>query len=265
MLLVTGGNGVVDPEVVMEAVWPKLRFQVSTNEHSADGIGKGDVTTFHRAILVGSISTSGTNVIAKMLAKLLHIRVVVQFTSLVKKNTFVAATRGMFLQEMPEPVDRGSLGDASVAMFHAGEVVGDEDPACFAIETQVVLFTGRVLGFLTSKGEINGKALVGFFSSAGGVGAGSLLSLFSTNTGGALVQDWVHVLELGDPFDMLVGIAQVVIAGMAKALMPEEAFGRSFDSSEGGVLVNVLMEVNVMKFIGDSSIWVQREDSSNSW
>ena len=48
MLLVTGGNGVVDAEVVMEGVWPKLRFQVSTNEHGTDGIGDGEVTTLQR-------------------------------------------------------------------------------------------------------------------------------------------------------------------------------------------------------------------------
>ena len=151
MLLVTGGNGVVDAEVVMEGVWPKLRFQVSTNEHGTDGIGDGEVTTFHRAILVGSISASGANFISKPLKKLLHVRVVVQFASLVKKNILVATARGMFLQEMAEPVDRGSLGDACVAMFHAGEMVSDEDPACLTIEAQVIFRAGSILGLLASK------------------------------------------------------------------------------------------------------------------
>ena len=209
------------------------------------------MATFHRAILVRGIGTGRAEFVAKACEELLNVRVVEQLTTLVKEDILVTGAGGMFLEEMAKPVNGCSFGDAGVAMFHAGEVVGDEDPACFAIETQVVLFTGRVLGFLSSKGKINGKALVGFLSSAGGVGTSSFFSLFSTNTGGALIQDWVHVLELGDPFDMFVGVVQVVIAGMAKALMPEEAFGRSFDSSEGGVLVNVLMEVNVMKFIGD--------------
>ena len=93
--------------------------------------------------------------------------------------------------------------------------------------------------------------MVGFGCSSGGVGTSGFLGLLGTDASGALVQDRVHVLELGDTFDMLVGVVQIVITGMAKALVPEKALRSSLDGSKGGVFVDVIVEVNGMKCIWD--------------
>ena len=75
--------------------------------------------------------------------------------------------------------------------------------------------------------------MVRFRGSASRVGACGFLGLFGTDTSGALVQHGVHVLELGDALDMLVGIVQVVVTRVSESLMPEEAFRSSLDGSKG--------------------------------
>jgi hypothetical protein len=59
----------------------------------------------------------------------------------------------------------------------------------------------------------------------------SLLHLGS-DAGRALVKDGIMVLESRDTGDVLVSVIQIVIATMAKALMPEEAISTNREPME---------------------------------
>ena len=127
-------------------------------------------------------------------------------------------------------------------MLHVGEVISDKCPTCLAVEADVVFAALLVLGFRTREGEVDGEALAGLGSSASGVVTGSFLGLFGTNAGGTLVEDGVHVFELGDAFDMFVGVVQIVVAGMAKAVVPKEAFSGGANGIDRGVLLDAFVE-----------------------
>ena len=58
-------------------------------------------------------------------------------------------------------------------------------------------------------------------SSASGVGTGWFLALLGLYAGGTLVKDRVHVLEVGNSFDVLVGMVEIRITGVTHSLMPE--------------------------------------------
>ena len=127
-------------------------------------------------------------------------------------------------------------------MFHACEVISDKYPTGFAVEADIVFAALLVLGFGTREGEVNGEALVGLGSSASGVVTGSFLGLFGTNAGGTLVEDGVHVFELGNTFDMFVCVVQVVVAGVSKAMVPQEAFSGGANGIDRGILLDVFVE-----------------------
>ena len=102
----------------MESMRPKLDREVGTQQEGSNGVGNHWVTTFDWRILVGSISTSGSNFTSKSSEEFAHFRVVAELTTLVHENTFARVSRGMLLEELSEPVDRRGFRNPCVAMFH---------------------------------------------------------------------------------------------------------------------------------------------------
>ena len=148
----------------------------------------------------------------------------------------------MVLQEVSEPAERCPFRETGIAMMATTEMIRDENPRSLAVETDVFLGTLRVLGLHTSKGEVNGQALVGHSGSARRIRASRLFGLLGTDAGGTLVEYTMRVRETRDSVNVLVGMIQVVIAWMAKALMPKKSFRLGFDGVNRSVLLNVLME-----------------------
>ena len=70
---------------------------------------------------------------------------------------------------------------------------------------------------------------------------------FGLNAGRAFVEYSVHVAEAGNTIHVLVCVEQVVVAGVAKTLVPKQAFGVGFDSTDGSILVNILVKRKVME------------------
>jgi len=231
----------------VKGIRPELDVQVGTKKHGMDGIGNSEMSPFNRSILVGSISTSRADIITKVMEETDNLRVPVKLTALVKDNIFASAGRGMCCKEVAQPVDGGGLGDSGITMVHPSEVVSDKEPASLTIDANVVRAMGFILGLGARKGEVNGQSLVGQGGSPSGVGTSRFFGLLGTDASRAAFQDGVHVFELRDTFDMLVGIVQVVITGMAKAMVPEKSLSGSFDSLYRGVLMDILMEGEIME------------------
>ena len=55
------------------------------------------------------------------------------------------------------------------------------------------------------------------------------------------------MFELWNTFDVFVSIVEVMITGVAQALVPEKPLSRSTNSSHGGILLDVFMEWEVME------------------
>ena len=144
------------------------------------------MASFHWAVLIRRIRTGGTNIITETLEEGDDGRVFVELPALIEEDIFVTTSGRVVFKEVAEPMDGGALGDARVAVFHPSEVIGDENPTCFAIDAHVVTLPGVViLGFRAGKREVNGEPLIGLSSRTSGVGAGRLLSLFGTDAGRA--------------------------------------------------------------------------------
>ena len=205
---------------MVEGIWPKFCIKVGAKEEGSNAIGNGEMGAFDGSILVGGVGTGGTDVVAKSCKKFSNFGVVEKFTTLVQKNIFVCTLRGMILEETAEPMKGESFGDTGVTVETTSEVIRNDDPTGLSIYAKIVFLTCLVFRFYAGKGGINRKALVWSSGNTSGVRTGSFLCLLSLDTGGAIVKDWVGLVKLGNTFDMFMGIVEVVVGGMPKAVMP---------------------------------------------
>ena len=84
--------------------------------------------------------------------------------------------------------------------------------------------------------------MVRFSSSASSIGASRFLGLLGSDTSRALIENRCHLLEFGNTLDKLVGMVEIVVTGMAKALMPKETFSLSTDDRHWSGRLYVLVE-----------------------
>ena len=83
----------------MEGVGPEADVKIRACEHGTNCVGDGEMTTFHRSILIGGISASGTNGITKFSEERDNLWVAVELATLVKKYIFVGRRRSMLLEK----------------------------------------------------------------------------------------------------------------------------------------------------------------------
>ena len=76
--------------------------------------------------------------------------------------------------------------------------------------------------------------------------------LLGPDTSRTLIKHWVHVFELGDSLDVLVGVVEVVVTGVTQPLVPQESFSGSTNLVDGGALLNEFMEGQAMELLGNS-------------
>ena len=71
--------------------------------------------------------------------------------------------------------------------------------------------------------------------------------MLGTDARGAGVKHGVHMFEAGNADDMLVGMKEVVVAGVAKALVPEKALGGLREGKDRDI---VMRRRELVSFIG---------------
>ena len=105
--MVAGRKGsIFNAYVMMECVGPKFWGKVSSEEDGSNRVGDSQVSAFDRSILVGSVCTSRSDVIAVAFKEATHFWIFVEFATLVKVDIFVRAMGGMCFEEISKPVDR---------------------------------------------------------------------------------------------------------------------------------------------------------------
>ena len=132
-------------------------------------------------------------------------------------------------------------------MEFVGKVISNQYPAGFAVKANIVSTSVRVLGTSAREGEVDRETLIRLSGDTSGVRASGFFTLFGANTGGTFVEDLIMVGKLGNTFDKTVGIVQIVITGMAKTLMPKEAFSFSSNAGNRGSLLDVFVEGQCVK------------------
>jgi hypothetical protein len=220
-----GGKAVFDADVVVKGEGPKTGTKSRTSEHGTEGIANGLVSPFNGSVLMGRVGASGVDGVIKFFKKRDDEGVAIEFPSLVEDSIFVVNVRRVFGKPGAKPVERGTFGDTGGAGEERSGMISDENVTGFTIVTGVGPLALEILGLLSSESKINAEALVGDSGLTRGIVTSGLFSEFGSEADGALIKDGVMVLELRNTINVMVGVVQVFIAGVAETLVPEESFG----------------------------------------
>ena len=140
----------------------------------------------YRAILKGSLCTSRSDLVAFRSKEVCNSRVVIEFTTLIHVYIFVLAvfTGGILGEKEIKPFEWRGFGSSCITIFHSCEVICNEDPAGFTIDTFIVFSSGRsIVRCLTSEREVYRESLVSNSGSSGRRMPRRSLSLFGLDTG----------------------------------------------------------------------------------
>jgi hypothetical protein len=86
----------------------------------------------------------------------MNISALPEFSSAVHANILVGVLWGVTGKPTVDPVDRWGLGCEGAAEDSATEMVGEEDVACFAVEADKIVVSGRIATLLNHETEVNG-------------------------------------------------------------------------------------------------------------
>jgi hypothetical protein len=125
--IILSRKGVLDTQICMKGVWPKLDVKIGAVEKGAKGSSNGLVCPFDWAILMGAISTSRSDFVTKLFKKCTDFWIVVELASLVKKNVLSLDTGRVSKEPVMKPCEGSTLGDAGDAIELAGGMIGDQN------------------------------------------------------------------------------------------------------------------------------------------
>ena len=89
--------------------------------------------------------------------------------------------------------------------------------------------------------------MVGNSSGASGVLARRFLSLLGLYARRTPIQNGMFVCEARNALDVLVCVVKVIVAGMAKTLVPEKSLSFSLDRSDRCVLLYIFVKRHAME------------------
>jgi len=228
--LLVGGvaNGVMLSDIILESKGPETSVKIASSEFSTESVANMAMRALDETILMRGVRTSGKDIIFKFFEEETNFRIIEQFTALVEVNILVldSRTRGISSKKSTDPGNGGTFSNTSFAVETSGEVIAGKDIACLAVESSVVLGTILGLGALSSKSEVEAKALVRNGSFTRSVVSWGAFLEFGLNANGTSVEDGIGVAELGNTVGILVGIIKMLVTNMIQALMPEKAFSR---------------------------------------
>jgi hypothetical protein len=99
-------ESIFDSKMSKEGVGPKFDIKVGTVEHGSKRITNRLVSAFNGSILVGTISTSDTDFVAKTFEEGADLGVVVEFPALVEHDVLTSNTRRVSEKPVLEPGQR---------------------------------------------------------------------------------------------------------------------------------------------------------------
>jgi hypothetical protein len=131
-------------------------------------------------------------------------------------------------------------------------MVSEKDVACLAVETLVSFATRFVLRALSSKSEIHRDTLPGDGGRTSRVMTGGTFFQFRWKTGGTLIQNGFARRELWNAVNVLVGMGEIGVNGMAEARVPKKTFGANAELEKMKVLKRLIGSRLVMRMHGSN-------------
>ena len=171
--------------------------------------------TFNRAKLMTTVRTSGANLKAVTFKELLNLMTSIEFTTLIKVNIPGGISSSTVSgKEVTKILERHSFRLEGTSPYVFAEVVRDEAPTGFTMDTKVVFATAGGFGFDTREGEINGKTLEAFGSFKGG-SFGRDLGLFGLEAGTTLFENPITGGKIRNTINMFTSRLHSIIKLMA--------------------------------------------------
>ena len=142
--MVTGREGIIDPEPSVKSIGPKMDGKVRTKEKATDTIGNGKMTTLDGAVLMGRVGTGRTKGVTYRSKEVANKRVGIELTALIHADIFVWTRGRIALEKREKPIQGGGFGNTSGTDFETGEVVSDQNPASFPVVTNEISRAGEI-------------------------------------------------------------------------------------------------------------------------
>ena len=150
----------------------------------------------------------------------------------VHADVFAIAGRGVDREPADKKLDGRCFGLKALHRQCAREVVSNEDVAGLPMETDIVVESFFILGFLNNEAKIDGETLPGFSCRHGcAMTFGRLLGFAKEASGAAVNAAWG--LEFGDTVGVLVHFRDYAKVEVAESVMVEHGHGARLESSHG--------------------------------
>jgi hypothetical protein len=143
--IVFAWEGVFDSEIGVKGVGPEFYIKIGIMEHSAESVANCLMSPFDRSVLMGTVSSSGTDIVAKACKEGTDFGVVVQLAALVKKDVLTSDAGGVAKEPVVKPGKRCPFGNAGNTGKLGGGMVSNEKVTGLSIEAFVSISLGRIL------------------------------------------------------------------------------------------------------------------------
>ena len=142
---------IVDHKIIAKGIRPEFRREIGQEEHGVNSVGNGTMRAFHCTVFKGGGRAGNLHLIARTLKKVVDFGAVAEFTALIKTDPTVGNIWGVSRNELLNKIKRRTLITTDGTTERTTVPAGNENVACFTIETRKTL-----------------EVLDGLFSFAGG-------------------------------------------------------------------------------------------------
>ena len=133
-----------------------MNVNISTDKLCTNTVCNSSMGVFHRAKLMTAIRASRTNSKTVVLKELSYFSRTIHFSTLIEAHiSSVVTSRTVGSKPSTKILQRDRLRFESFTPNVLGEVISDEQPACFTMHFKVIATMLEVLGMNTGKTEIH--------------------------------------------------------------------------------------------------------------
>ena len=151
-------NHVMNHQIVSKCIGPKLGWKIGRKEHGADSISNGAVRTLNSTVLERGCRSGDFDCVSCLFKKVMDFSTSAKLTTLIKTNTAIWDIRGVTRNEFLNEVKRRTLVTTNGTTERAIMVTGDQNIACFTIETSETFKTlDSFISFASSCFGVDGR------------------------------------------------------------------------------------------------------------
>ena len=169
---------------------------------------------------------SRMNSISRLLQQVFYICVIEHFVPLIQVDLFVVTSRGVLVQEIPEPGNRRRFGDSCISMLHPSEIIRDKYSSGFTTDSFIDSLPVTVIRGHPREDKKNLQILMWLCVNTSGPMTRWGFEHIILDASGEFIKYFrSSVAELWGSINIFVSFVEVLITRMAKSLVPWKFLG----------------------------------------